>query len=56
MIKYVEIKILSQFEWQTFPIVEEMIKVKESDLEQIGITKCFDVENQKIIDWQPEQE
>ena len=52
----IKVKILGQFEYQTFPIVEGMIKVKESDLKQIGITKCFDVENQKIIDWAPEQE
>lgn len=54
MNKYIQIKILNQFDWQTFPIVEGMIKVKESDLEQIGKTKCFDVENQCIIDWTPE--
>lgn len=55
MIKYIQVKILGQFDYQTFPIVEGMIKVKESDLEQIGISKCFDVENQCIIDWQPEE-
>ena len=52
----IKILILGKFDWQTFPIVDGMIKVKESDLKQIGKTKCFDVENQKIIDWTPEQE
>ena len=52
----IKVKILNQFEYQTYPIVEGMIKVKESDLKEIGITKCFDVENQKIIDYTPESE
>ena len=52
----IKIKILNQFSWQTYPIVEGMIKVKDSDLKEIGITKCFDVENQKIIDYTPEPE
>ena len=56
MIKYIQVLILGQFDYQTFPIVEGMIKVKESDLNEIGISKCFDVENQCIIDWQPETE
>ena len=56
MIKYVQIKILGKFNWQTYPIVEGMIKVKQSDLDEIGISKCFDVENQCIIDWTPESE
>ena len=55
MIKYVQIKILGKFNWQTYPIVEGMIKVKQSDLDEIGISKCFDVENQCVIDWTPEQ-
>ena len=52
----IKILILGQFDWQTFPIVDGMIKVKESDLRQIGITKCFDVENKCIIDYTPESE
>ena len=53
-----KVKILSQFEYQTYPIVEGMIKVKDSDLKEIGKTKCFDVENQCVIDLHqnPEQE
>ena len=56
MNKYVQVKILGKFDYQTFPIVEGMIKVEENDLKEIGKTKCFDIENQCIIDWQPETE
>ena len=52
----VKVKILGQFDYQTYPEVAGMIKIKESDLKQIGITKCFDVENQCVIDYTPEQE
>lgn len=50
----IKIYIIDQFSYQTFPIVEGMIKVKESDLQLIGISKCFDIKNQCIIDWTPE--
>lgn len=50
------ILILNQFSYQTFPVTKGMIKAKEEDLRQIGITKCFDVENQCVIDYAPEQE
>lgn len=52
----IKVLILGQFDYQTYPIVEGMIKVKESDLKQIGFTKCFDVKNQCIIDYTPEPE
>ena len=52
----VKVLILGQFDYQTFPIAKGMIKVSEEDLKQIGITKCFDVENQCVIDYTPEQE
>ena len=52
----IKVKILSQFDYQTYPIVEGMIKVKESDLKEIGKTKCFDAENQCVIDYTPEPE
>ena len=51
----IKVKILSQFDYQTYPIVKGMIKVSKSDLEQIGITKCFDVENQCVIDYTPDE-
>ena len=50
----IKVKILSQFDYQTYPIVEGMIKVKNSDLKEIGRSKCFDVENQCVIDYAPE--
>ena len=50
-----KVYILSQFDYQTFPEVSGMIKVKDSDLKQIGISKCFDVENQCVIDYTPEE-
>ena len=52
----IKVKIYSKLEYQTYPIVEGMIKVKESDLKEIGKTKCFDVENQCVIDYTPEPE
>ena len=51
----IKIKILSKFGYQTFPIVKGMINVSKVDLEQIGITKCFDVDNNKVIDYTPEE-
>lgn len=50
----IKVFIFDKFDYQTFPIIDGMIKVKESDLKEIRKTKCFDVENQKIIDYQPE--
>ena len=52
----IKVLILSQFNYQTFPVVKGMIEVAKEDLEQIGITKCFDVENQRVIDYQLEEE
>ena len=52
----IKVLILSQFDYQTYPIVKGMINVSNSDLEQIGKTKCFDVESKKVIDYTPEQE
>ena len=52
----IKVLILGQFDYQTFPEVSGMIKVKDSDFKEIGKTKCFDVENQCIVDYQPEQE
>ena len=52
----IKVLIYSKFEYQTYPIVEGMIKVNKTDLDQIGRTKCFDVENQCVIDYTPESE
>jgi hypothetical protein len=45
------VKILSKFNCQSFPIDETAIEVEQEILEQIGITKCFDVENNMVIDY-----
>ena len=46
-----KIKILDKFGYQSFPITDDMIEVDDKLLKQIGKTKCFDVENQKVIDY-----
>ena len=43
------VKILSKFNCQAFPIDETAIEVSQEVLDQIGITKCFDVEKNKVI-------
>lgn len=45
------VKILSKFNCQSFPIDETAIEVPQEILDQIGITKCFDVENNRVIDY-----
>lgn len=45
------VKILNKFNCQSFPIDETAIEVPQEILDQIGITKCFDVENNKVIDY-----
>ena len=46
-----EIKILDKFTYQTFPLDEKVIEVSEKELSEIGKTKCFDVENNTIVDY-----
>jgi len=45
------VKIISKFNCQSFPLDETAIEVSLEDLEQMGITKCFDVENNCVIDY-----
>ena len=45
------IKILNQFSYQSFPIVDGMIEVSDEELKEIGKTKCFDVKAQTVIDY-----
>lgn len=45
------VKILSKFNCQAYPLDETAIEVTLEDLEQIGVTKCFDVENKSVIDY-----
>lgn len=46
-----EIVIDSKFGWHSIPILEgeRTINVKESDLKEIGKTKCFDVNKYTIV-------
>lgn len=48
-----KIKIISKFNCQSYPLDNTAIEVSIEDLEQIGITKCFDIENNCIIDYNP---
>ncbi len=45
------IKIISQFNAQFYPLDETAIEITEDDLNNIGVTKCFDVENNCVIDY-----
>lgn len=46
-----KIKIMSKFDYQILPKTNNMIEVSESELKKIGKTKCFDVDNKCIIDY-----
>lgn len=46
-----KIVILSKFNCQSFPLNDKAIEVSEEVLAQIGKTKCFDVENNCVIDY-----
>ena len=45
------VKILNKFNSQAYPLDETAIEVEQEVLDQIGITKCFDVENNRVIDY-----
>ena len=47
-IKKYKVKILNKFD---YILDENGIEVSEDDLNQIGITKCFDLENNCVIDY-----
>lgn len=47
--KYVVIT--SKFNCQSFPLNDKAIFISQEDLEQIGQTKCFDVENNCVVDY-----
>ena len=46
-----KILILDKFSYQAYPITDNMIEVDEQDLEQLGKTKCFDIENNCVVDY-----
>ena len=45
------VKIIDRLSYQTYPIVEGMIEIPDEDVAKLGNTKCFDVENQSVIDY-----
>lgn len=47
------VQIIDKFSYQTFPITNEnkTVEIDEYTLSQIGKTKCFDTENNYIIDY-----
>lgn len=47
----IKLIIRGKTEYQTFPLDETAIEISEETLQQIGITKCFDVENNCVIDY-----
>lgn len=52
--KYVVIT--SKFNCQSYPINEKSIFVSQKDLNQIGISKCFDLENNCVIEYNNTEE
>lgn len=50
------VKIISKFNAQSYPLDDTAIEITLDDLANIGITKCFDVENNCVIDYTPEEE
>ena len=47
----IKVVINGRFNCQTYPLTDKAIEIEESDLQAIGITKCFDVENNCVIDY-----
>lgn len=47
--KYVVIT--TKFNCQSYPLNDKAIFISNEDLEQIGITKCFDLENNCVVDY-----
>lgn len=45
-----KVKILSEYEYQSFPIVNGMVDVKEEDLKLIGVGKKFDLTTNTIVE------
>lgn len=46
-----QVKIIDKFNCINYPLDKTAIEVSEQDLLQIGKTKCFDIENQCVIDY-----
>ena len=50
------IVITSKFNCQSYPLNDKAIWVSDEDLAQIGKTKCFDIENNCIIEYDNTEE
>ena len=46
-----KVVILGKFISQSFPLTDKAVDIDEDVLKQIGKTKCFDVENNCVIDY-----
>ena len=51
-----KVTIFDKFTYYTIPETNSMIDVSVEDLLQIGKTKCFDVENQRVINYDNSEE
>lgn len=45
-----KIKILNEYSYQTFPIVEDMIEINDSNIEKIGNGYKFDLTTKTIVE------
>ena len=45
------VKIIGKFNCQSFPLDDTAIEVTQEELDQIGITKCFDIERNCVINY-----
>lgn len=52
----IKIKILDEFHYQSFPIVEDMIEVEDDVIVEIGKTKKFDIEKNTVVDYDNSKE
>lgn len=46
-----KVVILGKFISQSFPLTDNAVEIDDETLKQIGKTKCFDVENNCVIDY-----
>lgn len=46
-----KIVIISKFNCQSYPLSKKAIEIDKETLNQIGKTKCFDVENNCVVDY-----
>lgn len=50
----VKVKILGQFDYQTYPITDDMVEIPDADIQAVRVrTKCFNDERNGVIDYTP---